>query len=83
MGSSLLWGFLTAGSTPSPDVVTQMIPDVVPKSHSSSAAPGQTIEYIFCMFFNSEYLQLLFNQKQDSGYANYLIAHASGHSEQG
>lgn len=48
---------------PSPDIVTQMVPDVVPKSHSCSVAPGQALEYTFCMFFNSEYFQLLFIHK--------------------
>lgn len=60
LGSSLL----TVGSTPSPDIVTHMVPDVLTKSHSSSAAPGQTIEYTFCVFFNSEYFQLLFIHKE-------------------
>jgi hypothetical protein len=41
-----------------------MVPDVLTKSHSSSAAPGQTIEYTFCVFFNSEYFQLLFIHKE-------------------
>lgn len=57
-------GFLTVRSTPSPDVVTQMVPHVVPKSHSSSAAPGQAIECTFCMFFNSECFQLVVIHKE-------------------